>query len=108
LFGLASFATERRTKEIGVRKVMGGTVADIVRLFTGEFSRLVLLANLVAWPVAYLLMRRWLESFAYRIDLHPAFFLGSGLLALAIALATVGFVAARAAAVNPVKSLRYE
>jgi putative ABC transport system permease protein len=108
LVGLASFATEQRTKEIGVRKVMGGTVLDIVRLFSGEFSRLVLLANLIAWPAAYFLMRRWLESFAYRIDLDPLVFVGSALLALAVTLLTVGAIAARAAATKPIQSLRYE
>jgi putative ABC transport system permease protein len=108
LVGLASFATEQRTKEIGVRKVMGGTVLDIVRLFTGEFSKLVLLANLIAWPVAYFLMQRWLENFAYRIDMSFAVFVGSALLALVVALLTVGAIAARAARANPIRSLRYE
>jgi putative ABC transport system permease protein len=91
-----------------VRKVMGGTVLDIVRLFTGEFGKLVLLANLIAWPVAWLLMQRWLESFAYRIDMNLVVFVASGLLALGVAVATVGTIAARAAAVNPIHSLRYE
>jgi putative ABC transport system permease protein len=108
LLGLASFATEQRTKEIGVRKVVGGTVLDIIRLFTGEFSKLVLLANVIAWPVAYFLMQRWLENFAYRIDMSFAVFVGSALLALVVAFLTVGTIAARAAAVNPVYSLRYE
>jgi putative ABC transport system permease protein len=108
LFGLTVFATERRTKEIGVRKVMGATVTDIVGLFTGEFSLLVLAANVIAWPTAYLLMRRWLESFAYRIDIDPLVFVGSGLAALGAASLTVGAVAARAARAKPGISLRYE
>jgi putative ABC transport system permease protein len=108
LLGLASFATERRTKEIGVRKIMGATVADVVRLFSGEFGRLVLLANVIAWPIAWLLMQRWLEGFAYRIDISVLVFAGAGLLALAAACLTVGTVAARAAAANPGGSLRYE
>jgi putative ABC transport system permease protein len=108
LVGLASFATEQRTKEIGVRKVMGGTVLDIVRLFTGEFSKLVLLANLIAWPAAYFLMQRWLDNFAYRIDMSFAVFAGSALIALVVALLTVGAIAARAARANPIRSLRYE
>jgi putative ABC transport system permease protein len=108
LVGLASFTAEQRTKEIGVRKVMGGTVYDIVRLFTGEFSRLVLIANLIAWPAAYFLMRRWLEGFAYRIDLDPLVFFGSAALALAVTLLTVGVIAARAAGTKPIRSLRYE
>jgi putative ABC transport system permease protein len=108
LFGLASFATEQRTKEIGVRKVMGGTVWDIVRLFTGEFGKLVLAANLIGWPIAYVLMGRWLESFAYRIDIGLAVFVAGAMLALAVAVLTVGVVSARAATINPIRSLRYE
>jgi putative ABC transport system permease protein len=108
LLGLASFTTEQRTKEIGVRKVMGATVLDIVRLFTGEFSRLVLLANLIAWPAAYFLMERWLANFAYRIDMSVLVFAGSALFAFVVALLTVGLVSARAASVNPAYSLRYE
>jgi putative ABC transport system permease protein len=108
LLGLASFTTEQRTKEIGVRKVMGGTVLDIVRLFTGEFSKLVLFANIIAWPAAYLLMRQWLANFAYRIDLSLVVFLGGGLAAFAVVLLTVGTIAARAASANPIHSLRYE
>src|SRR5690606_16182427 len=94
LLGLASFTTELRTKEIGVRKVMGGSVYDIVRLFTAEFGRLVLVANLIAWPLAYFLMRRWLDGFAYRIDLNVLLFVAGALLALAVAMATVATVAA--------------
>jgi putative ABC transport system permease protein len=108
LFGLASFNAERRTKEIGVRKVMGGSVWSIVLLLTNDFSRLVLLANLIAWPVAYFTMNRWLENFAYRIDLTPLIFIGSGLIALCIAWVTVGGTAAKAASAKPVLALRYE
>ncbi len=108
LLGLAWFSTERRTKEIGIRKTLGGTVWDVVRLFTAEFSRLVLLANLVAWPVAYFVMQRWLQGFAYRIDLGVTLFIGSALVALAVALLTVGGVAARAASAKPLNALRYE
>ena len=108
LLGLASYSTERRTKEIGVRKVMGGTIWDIVSLFTADFGKLVLAANLVAWPAAYLLMQRWLTNFAYRIDLSPLTFAGSAVLALVIAGITVGVVAARAAGAKPIHSLRYE
>jgi putative ABC transport system permease protein len=108
LLGLAWFSTERRTKEIGIRKTLGGSVWDVVRLFTTEFSRLVLLANLVAWPIAYFVMQRWLQGFAYRIDLGVTLFIGSALVALAVALLTVGGVAARAASAKPLNALRYE
>jgi putative ABC transport system permease protein len=108
VLGLVSFATERRAKEIGVRKVMGGTIADIVALFAGEFGKLVLLANLVAWPVAFVFARRWLDAFAYRIELGPSPFVASALLALVVALMTVAAVTARAAAAKPIQSLRHE
>lgn len=87
---------------------MGGTVLDIARLFTFEFGKLVVVANIIAWPIAYFSMRRWLEGFAHRIDMDLVLFVGSGVLALAVALATVGTVAARAAAAKPIQSLRYE
>ena len=108
LFGLAAFTTSRRTKEIGLRKTLGARVGDIVRLFTFEFGALVLLANLLAWPAAYVLMRRWLSTFSYRIDLGPSTFVASALLALLIASLTVAVVASRAARAKPVKALRYE
>ena len=108
LFGLATFNAQRRTKEIGVRKVMGGSVWSIVLLLTNDFSKLVLLSNLVAWPVAYFAMERWLQNFAYRIDLTPLIFIGSGLTALCIAWVTVGGTAAKAASQKPVLALRYE
>jgi putative ABC transport system permease protein len=108
LFGLASFSAERRTKEIGVRKVMGGSVWSIVLLLTNDFSKLVLLSNFIAWPVAYFAMERWLQNFAYRIELTPLIFIGSGLIALCIAWVTVGGTAAKAASQKPVLALRYE
>jgi putative ABC transport system permease protein len=108
LFGLASFTTEQRTKEIGVRKVMGGSVADIVRLLTWDFSKLVLLANLIAWPVAYFVMNRWLADFAYRININIFVFLGAAAIALFVAWLTVGGLAARAASARPIEALRYE
>lgn len=108
LFGLSSFNAESRVKEIGVRKVMGGTVMQIVILLTNSFSKLVLISNLIAWPVAYYAMNRWLENFAYRIDLSPIIFIGSGLIALCIAWVTVGGTAAKAASQKPVLALRYE
>lgn len=108
LFGLASFNAERRTKEIGVRKVMGGSVWSIVVLLTNDFSRLVLLSNVLAWPVAWYAMNRWLQSFAYRVDLDLLIFIASGAIALCIAWVTVGGTAARAASAKPVLALRYE
>ncbi|MES2625624.1 MAG: ABC transporter permease [Pseudomonadota bacterium] len=108
LYGLASFNAERRTKEIGVRKVMGGSVWSIVVLLTNDFSKLVLLSNLIAWPIAWFAMERWLSNFAYRIDLGPLVFVGSGLIALSIAWVTVGGTAAKAASAKPVLALRYE
>jgi putative ABC transport system permease protein len=108
VFGLVSFATQRRTKEIGIRKVMGGTPLDIVGLFAGEFGRLLLVANVLAWPAGYAIMQRWLEPFAYRIDLGVPLFVGAGLLVIAVAMATVAAVAGRAAAAKPIHSLRYE
>ncbi len=108
LVGLASFTTERRTKEIGIRKVLGSSVWDVVVLLSSEFGRLVLAANLVAWPAAYFLMQRWLSGFAYRVDMPLWVYFASALAALAIAWLTVGVIAARAASVKPLHSLRYE
>lgn len=108
LYGLAAFTTEQRTKEIGIRKVMGGSVKDIVLLLTSDFSKLVLLSNLLAWPVAWYLMSRWLENFAYRIDLGLLPFVVAALTALVIAWLTVGGLAARAAWGKPALALRYE
>ncbi|WP_049974533.1 ABC transporter permease [Azospirillum sp. B4] len=108
LFGLAAFTAERRTKEIGLRKVLGATVADIVRLLVWQFSKPVLLANLVAWPLAWVLMGRWLGGYAYRIQMNPLVFALAGLAALAIAWVTVAGHAARVAAAKPVTALRYE
>jgi len=108
LYGLAAFTTEQRTKEIGIRKVMGGSVKDIVLLLTRDFSKLVLLSNVLAWPIAWYLMNRWLETFAYRIDLSLLPFIFAGLSALVIAWATVGGLATRAAWSQPALALRYE
>ena len=108
LFGLASFLAEQRRKEIGVRKVLGASVGDVVGLLSREFLKLVGLAALVAWPIAYFAMNIWLRGFAYRTGLSPWTFFGSGLAALAIAFLTVGYQAIRAASGNPVDSLKYE
>jgi ABC-type antimicrobial peptide transport system permease subunit len=108
LFGLAAFSAERRLKEIGIRKVLGASATQLVALLSNEFVRLVLLANCVALPVSWYMMNRWLQSFAYRIDLGLSVFLISGLLALAIAFLTVAYQAIKAALANPVEALRYE
>jgi putative ABC transport system permease protein len=108
LFGLAAFTTERRTKEIGIRKVLGARIRDIVRLLTWQFSKPVVIANLVAWPVAWWAMRDWLNSFDLRVPLGPAPFLMAGLMALVIAIGTVAGHAIRVARLNPIHALRYE
>ena len=108
LFGLASFTAQQRTKEIGVRKVLGASVPGIAALLSKDFLKLVLLAVVIASPAAYLLMSQWLEDFAYRIEIGPGIFLLTGGLILLIALLTVSYQAVRAATVDPVKSLRYE
>ncbi|MEZ5756708.1 MAG: ABC transporter permease [Emcibacteraceae bacterium] len=110
LFGLASFTAERRTKEIGIRKVFGAEVWQIVKLLVWQFSKPVLIANIIAWPIAYLTMSRWLESFVYRIDdmVIIALCLIAGLTALLIAWATVAGNSYAVARQNPIKALRYE
>jgi putative ABC transport system permease protein len=108
LIGLASFTAEQRTKEIGIRKVLGASVSSILILLSKEFAKWVLLANMIAWPTALLIMNKWLESFAYRTSIGVlTFFLAAGL-ALAIALITVSYQCIRAALANPVDSLKYE
>ena len=108
LFGLAAFSTERRTKEIGIRKAHGARTGDIVLLLLWQFSIPVLIANLVAWPVAYYYLHQWLEGYAYRIDLNPLYFLAAGVVALLIAWATVIIHAAHVARTSPIHALRYE
>jgi putative ABC transport system permease protein len=108
LFGLASFLAERRTKEIGIRKVMGASVGGILILLSKEFSKWVVAGNIVAWPLAYFAMNKWLADFAYRTDIGVWPFLTATVLALAIAVMTVSYRSIRAATANPVDSLRYE
>jgi putative ABC transport system permease protein len=108
LFGLSLFATIQRTKEIGVRKVLGASLSNIVLLLSKDFVRLVILANLVAFPIAWWIMHNWLKDFAYRIAIPWWAFAAAGLLALLVALVTVSMHALRAAIANPVKSLRTE
>lgn len=108
LFGLATFTAERRKKEIGIRKVLGASEGSIAYLLSADFSKLVLLAIFLALPLSYLLVSRWLQSFAYRIELHPWYFISAGLLALVVALLTVAAQSLRAAKANPTACLRSE
>jgi putative ABC transport system permease protein len=108
LFALAAFTAERRTKEIGVRKALGASTADILRLLLWQFTRPVLVANLIAWPLGWWALDRWLQGFAQRISLSPALFLLAGGAAVAIAAVTVSGHALRVASAKPVGALRYE
>ncbi|MDE3057875.1 MAG: ABC transporter permease [Bacteroidota bacterium] len=108
LMGLAAFITERRTKEIGIRKVLGATVPEVIALLTAQFAKWVLIANVIAWPLAYFIMNKWLQNFAYRTEMSLWIFVASGVMALIIALLTVSAHAVKAATANPVESLRYE
>ncbi|MYF74575.1 MAG: FtsX-like permease family protein, partial [Gemmatimonadetes bacterium] len=108
MFGLAAFTAERRRREIGIRKVLGASVSSVVLLLSKAFLKLVLVANLIAWPVAYYLTNTYLQNFAYRASFSLWPFVFSGLLALLIALLTVGTQAFRVANTNPVEILRHE
>lgn len=108
LLGLSAFMAEVRTKEIGVRKVLGASSLTIVRLMSLEFIKLVTVANVAAWPLAYLIMTRWLETFAYRTSMSLSIFVLSGSVALLIALATIAYQALKASGMNPAKVLKYE
>ena len=108
LLGLAAFITEQRTKEIGIRKVLGASVPEVVALLSGQFAKWVVVANVIAWPLAYFIMHKWLQNFAYRMDISLWLFIASGAAALVIALLTVSAHAIRAATANPVEALRYE
>jgi putative ABC transport system permease protein len=108
LFGLSAIATQQRTKEIGIRKIAGASVSRITILLSTEFVRWVVLANVVAWPVAYVFMDKWLQNFAVRIDQSFLNFLFSATTALVIAVLTVSVLSAKSAAASPIKALRYE
>jgi putative ABC transport system permease protein len=108
LFGLAVFTAARRTKEIGVRRVFGARPWHIVRLLLRQVSKPVLIANVIAWPAAYLYLRHWIEGYADRISLSPLYFVVAGGLALLIACATVSVHAWRLARASPMRALRYE
>lgn len=108
LFGLASYSAEKRIKEVGIRKVMGASIQNIVLLLSKHFVKLVLISNLIAWPIAWLALNKWLQDYAYRIEISWWVFILAGLAAMLIAVFTISFQAIRAAIANPVKSLRTE
>ncbi len=108
LFGLVSYSVERRTKEIGIRKVLGASISMIVALLSKDFTKWVLMANVIAWPAAYYVTNNWLANFAYRTSVGIWVFVLSGVAALLVALVTVGSVGIKAATANPVEALRYE
>ena len=108
LFGLASFMTIQRTKEIGIRKALGSSSQQVVLLLSKGFVVLVLIANILAWPLAWLIMNRWLQNFPYRIEINPVLFVVAGLGVVVIAFLSVGIQTMRAANINPAKTLRSE
>jgi len=108
LFALTAFIAEQKTKEIGIRKMLGSSNTGIFVLLSKNFIKWVLVANLISWPVAYYVLSNWLKSFAYHINISIMIFILSGLMALLIALLTVGYQAVKAASANPADFLRYE
>ncbi len=108
LFGLASFTTQQRQREVAVRKVLGSSVKAIVFLLTKEFTKWVLIANLIAWPLAYYGMTKWLDNFVYRTTFNPLIFVAAGFAALIISIITISFQTIRAANINPASALQYE
>jgi putative ABC transport system permease protein len=108
LFGLTALSVSRRIKEIGIRKVLGATTADIVLMLSNEYGKIVVLANIIAWPLSYFVIARWLQDFAYRIHINIFKFILASVIALAIALITVSYQSIKAGLKNPVESIRYE
>jgi putative ABC transport system permease protein len=108
LFGLATYTAEQRTKEIGIRKVLGASVTSVTKMLSKDFIKLVFIACLIAFPLSWWAMNKWLQSFAYRIHISWWIFLAAGIISILIAMITVSFQAIKAAVANPVKSLRSE
>ncbi|MCD4795582.1 MAG: ABC transporter permease, partial [Candidatus Cloacimonetes bacterium] len=108
LFGLTLYTTEQRRKEIGIRKILGASIPNIIRNISLEFLKLVLIANVIAWPVSYLLVNKWLASFPYKVEINILIFLTAGATALGISLLTIGYTVLRSASSNPIESIRYE
>jgi putative ABC transport system permease protein len=108
LFSLSLFTVRQRTKEIGIRKLLGSSVAGIFLLITKESANWILMGNIIAWPIAYFAMHKWLENFAYLINIGLGTFLISGTITLVIALLTVSYQSIKAASANPADSLRHE
>ncbi|MGM0466067.1 MAG: ABC transporter permease, partial [Acidobacteriota bacterium] len=108
LFGLAALSVSRRIKEIGVRKVLGATTTDIVLMLSSEYGKIVVLANIIAWPLSYFVINQWLQDFAYRINITPFKFILASVIALIIALVTVSYQSIKAGLKDPVESIRYE
>lgn len=108
LLGLASFLAQQKTKEIGVRKVLGASATNVILLLSKQFTKSVVVANLIAWPLAYFIMNQWLQNYAYRTDMVISTYIISALLALVVSLITVGFQAMQAALTNPIQSLKHE
>jgi putative ABC transport system permease protein len=108
LIGLVSYSTERRTKEVGIRKSMGASSSQIIALFSKETMVLLLIANVISWPLAYFWMDRWLQDFVYRTSINFGFFLIVLVMTLLISLLTMGYQTIRSARKNPVLSLKYE
>jgi putative ABC transport system permease protein len=108
LLGLTSFTTEQRRKEIGVRKVLGASISNIINCLSLEFIKLIVISNLIAWPLSYYIIDKWLASFPYRVEMDMTNFLLGSLVTLTISLLTIGYIVFRSAAANPIESLRYE
>jgi putative ABC transport system permease protein len=108
LFGLSAYSAEQRTLEIGIRKVLGARISDILALIGAQFMKSVLWANVIAWPMVYLVMRDWLDAYEFRIDIDPLIFIACGLLTLVLAWLTIGWQVLKVARANPIRALRYE